>query len=815
MHERTSAIWPNGKDLYARRAIPPAEVQAQLQRILESSIFGRAPRHRRFLSFVVNKTLSGEGEALKEYLIALEVFDRTQDFDPASDPVVRSEARRLRLRLANYYGALGKLDPIHVDLPKGTYVPVFYRNGVEPPVEQTSQETAAIAGQRDSVVVRPRYGSWRRRWLAAGAGVVVIASLSGGAYWIRSRKTATKFTDKDTIVLADFVNRTGDPVFDDTLKTALSVALSQSPFLNILSDTKVAATLQLMERPVDTSLTSEVATELCLRAGAKAYIAGSIAPLGTSDVLTLKAVNCENGDVLAQEQVTATAKEGVLDALGDGAIRLRRQLGESLTTVQKYDVRLVQATTSSLEALKAYGLGLDNWGKKGVAAALPHLQLAVHLDPNFALAYMTLGSYYFSLAELARANDYYARAFQLRDNASALERLEITAAYYENVTGEQDKAAQTYQELIDSYPRYGGGYFGLAMVYDSLGQYERAVEAIRQAQRLAPGLLVLYESLASSLTALERFEETRQVIHEAQTHKFDDFLNHSILYALAFLEADSTGMAEQQKWFADKATYENLGLALASDTEAYSGHLHRAEDLTAQARDSAIRADSKESGAIWLENSALREAAFGNSRQARRAAAAGLQLAPASQGAEVEAALTFAMAGDVVRAESLVQDLEQRFPLDTQLWSLWLPAIRAQLSLDRRNPAAALEHLRTAVPPLALGQIMFVNNISCLYPLYIRGQAYLASGGGSAAAAEFQEILNHSGTVWNCWTGALAHLGLARANALQAETLRGANADAARARAVAAYNDFLTLWKDADPNIPILVQAKVEYAKLQ
>jgi eukaryotic-like serine/threonine-protein kinase len=273
-------------------------------------------------------------------------------------------------------------------------------------------------------------------------------------------------------------------------------------------------------------------------------------------------------------------------------------------------------------------------------------------------------------------------------------------------------------------------------------------------------------------------------------------------------------MAEQQQWYAGQPEYENYGLALASDTEAYAGHLGKARELTSRAVDSAIRGNSKDNGAIWQAIAAQREAAFGNATESRQAAAAALKLAPGSQGAEAEAALALALAGDTARAESLARNLGKRYPLDTQMQSLWLPAIQAQLGLDRRNPTLALNALQAA-SSIELGQIMFLINTSCLYPTYVRGEAYLAAGQGPAAAAEFQKILDHSGIVWNCWTGALAHLGVARANALQSRASQGAEADAARVRALAAYKDFLTLWKDADPDIPILKQAKAEYAKLQ
>jgi tetratricopeptide (TPR) repeat protein len=350
-------------------------------------------------------------------------------------------------------------------------------------------------------------------------------------------------------------------------------------------------------------------------------------------------------------------------------------------------------------------------------------------------------------------------------------------------------------------------------MFGQQGQYQKAAEVTRQALRLAPDQLINYANLANYTLALQRFEETWQIIHEAQARKADDFVLHNALYGLAFLSSDFAGMAEQQQWFVGKPE-ENFGLALASDAEAYAGHLRKAWELTKRSVDSAMRADNKESSAIWESSAALEEAAFGNTTEARQTAAEALKLAPTSQGVEVEAALAFAMAGDTARAESLAQDLNKRHPLDTQMQSLWLPAIQAQLALNRKNPASALTALQAA-SPIEFGQINFMANISCLYPTYVRGEAYLAAGQGKEAAAEFQKILDHSGIVWNCWTGALAHLGVARANALQARTSQGADADAARVRALAAYKDFLTLWKDADPDIPILKEAKAEYAKLQ
>jgi eukaryotic-like serine/threonine-protein kinase len=663
-------------------------------------------------------------------------------------------------------------------------------------------EPQAVATVRSRVHRRPYL------WLAAA---LIVAGASVGGFW-HVRRLSSRITPEDTIVLADFANNAGDPVFDDTLKTALSVSLQQSPFLNVLADSQVAKTLQLMTRPASTKLAPEVARELCQRAGSKAYVVGSIASLGSEYVLGLKAVNCLNGDTLAQEQVTASSKEKVLDALGEAASKLRGKLGESLATVQRFDVPLEQATTPSLEALKAFSLAIRACREKGSAADLPYSQNAVAIDRNFAIAYLEVGTDYLNLGEVERANDYFRKAFQLREHASERERLRIVAEYYRNVTGELDKAAQAYEKETECYPR-NGGYNNLGIVYGDQGQYEKAMETMRRAMRIASDRAT-YDNLANFALALQQFDEARRIIREAQPRNEDDFVMHGTLYALAFVGANSAAMAEQQRWFAGKPEYENFGLAFASDTEAYVGHLGKARELTKQAVDSAIRVDSKEVGAIWQTNAALQHAAFGNIAESRQLAAEALKLAPTSQAVEVEAALAFAMAGNTARAESLAQDLARRFPLDTQIQSLWLPAIRAQVILDRKNPHSALATLRAA-SQIELGEISFVNNISCLYHVYVRGNAYLAAGQGSAAAGEFQKILDHNGIVWNCWTGALAHLGVARANALEARTSKGADADAARVRALAAYQDFLTLWKGANPDIPILKEAKTEYAKLQ
>jgi tetratricopeptide (TPR) repeat protein len=471
------------------------------------------------------------------------------------------------------------------------------------------------------------------------AAILLALILAAGLYYRSRQQTAHQPTEKDTIVLADFANSTGDAVFDDTLKTALSVSLNQSPFLNVLSDNKVAATLKLMSRSADTKLTPEVTRELCQRAGSKAYIAGSIANLGSEYVLGLKALNCESGDPLAEQQVTAASKEKVLDALGEAASKLRGELGESLATVQKFDVPLAEATTSSLEALKAYSLGENAYREKGGAAALPYHHRAIELDPNFAMGFDAVGADYVSLAEVGRASDYMTKAFQLREHASERERLTIIAGYYSTVTGEVDRAAHAYEEILQEYPRDYRAHLDLGNQYPSLGQYEKGAESYRESLRLAPDNVAPYDDLANTLLSLQRFNETRQVVQEMPTQKMESSIMHNVLYALAFIGADSNAMAEQQHWFAGKPEYENFGLALASDTEAYAGHLAKARELTKRATDSAIRTDGKENGAIWQANAAIVQAAYGNATEARQSAAEALKLVSTSQGVEVESAL--------------------------------------------------------------------------------------------------------------------------------------------------------------------------------
>jgi serine/threonine protein kinase/tetratricopeptide (TPR) repeat protein len=661
----------------------------------------------------------------------------------------------------------------------------------------------------------PVAGTQRWKILIPAAALLVALGVAGTFYFRSHAKKPAALTDKDTVVLADFDNQTGDPVFDDTLKTALSVSLNQSPFLNVLLDSKVAETLKFMTRPANTRLTPEIAREVCLRAGTKAYIAGSIANLGNEYVLGLKAVNCQTGDMLAQNQVTAPSKEKVLNTVGDATSQLRGQLGESLAQVQRQSIPLQQETTSSLDALQAYSLALKVSSDKGADAGLPFLQRAIQLDPNFAMAYRRLAGTYGSLGQLQRASEYMTKAFELREHASEHERLLITGDYYRNVTRDLPKAAATGEEMVVRYPREFRAYSNLGSTYIQLGEFDKALRVTQQAMELSPNTGTTFGNLANYLIALQRFEEARGMIHEAESRKIENPIQHMAAYLLAFVAGDAAGMSRESQWLEDKPDGKDSGLSLRSDTEAFAGRLRKARELTRQAGDAAVAADNHESAGVWWAAGAIREAAFGNLAEARESATQALKVAPSTQSVSVMAALAYAMSGDTARAQQFAADLEKHSPADTQLISLWLPTIRAQLALNRKDPASAIASLQPAGGLIEYASIPFINQVNCLFHTYLRGEAQMAAGRGDEAAAEFQKILDHPGIVNNCWTGALAHLEVARANALQAKTSQGADADLARTRALTAYKDFLTLWKDADSDIPILKEAKAEYGKLQ
>jgi Flp pilus assembly protein TadD len=650
----------------------------------------------------------------------------------------------------------------------------------------------------------------RRAGGLAASAVILLAVAAVVAWHFVVLKKAHALNATDTVVLADFANSTGDPVFDDTLKQALAISLRQSPFLELLPDSNVTATLKLMTKPPDTKLTPEAAREVCQRAGCKAYIAGSIASLGNDYVIGLKTVNCQSGGVMAQELVQVDGKEKVLNALSSAASKLRADVGESLSTVNAFDVPLVQATTPSLEALQAYTLGQSTSSIKGDdAAAVPILQRAIRLDPNFAMAYVLLGSSYFNLGETALAAENTAKAYELRAKVSERERLSIEAQYFDLVTGDQEKARQAYELWAQTYPREGLPHINLSAIYDGLGLYEKSLDEAREALRLSPAKFSIYGNLVGAYLRLNRLDEALAAAEEAQAKKLDSQYLSFYLYQLAFLKGDAAGMAQQVAWSAGKAGAEDVLLWFEADTAAYFGRLGKARELSRQAVASAQRADEKETAAGYEAEAALREVLFGHSAESRQRAAAALALSTARD-VQSAAALALALSGDSARAQELADDLNKRFPKDTLVQFNYLPTIHAQLALLRNDSSKAIEALQAA-SPYELGN---AGNGSALYPVYVRGQAFLSAHQGREAAAEFQKILGHRGVVINEPIGALAHLQLARANALQAASAAGADAAAASAKARSAYSDFFALWKDADADIPVLQQARTEYRSL-
>ena len=632
--------------------------------------------------------------------------------------------------------------------------------------------------------------------------IVVVAAVASGGYFYRHR--TPKLSEKDTVVLADFVNTTGDVVFDDTPKQALSVALNQSPFLNILSDARVGATLKLMAKPRNTKLTADIARDLCLRAGAKAYITGSIASLGDHYVIGLNAVNCQTGDAMAQEQETADTKENVLKTLGVAATTLRKQLGESLGTVKRFDTSLDQVTTSSLEALKAVSTGRVTLLEKGDAAAIPFFKRAIELDPSFADAYAALGISYANLREPGLASENLQRAFDLRERVSERERFRISNSYYLLVTGELDKAIENNELWAQAYPRDYVPHGNSSTTYSYLGQYQSAVTEVLEDLRLNPENGLAYTNLVDLYSALNRLEDAKATYAQAIGHKLDNPFLHANRYGVAFLEGDTAEMERQVAWAEGKARAVDVFFSFRSDTEAFHGRLASARELSQRAVESARRNDDRETAAEWQMNSALREAEFDNPEAAREQATTALFLAQ-TRDVQILAALAFARGGDSTHAQQLAEDLARRFPLNTVVQRYWLPTINASIEINRGNPARAVELLRGAAqyefgnppPQFEVG--------GTLYPSYIRGQANLLLHQGAQAIAEFRKFSDHRGVTVNCPLGALAHLGLARAHAQTGD----------REESIAEYREVLTLWKDADPDIPIVKQAKAEYAKLQ
>jgi tetratricopeptide (TPR) repeat protein len=648
----------------------------------------------------------------------------------------------------------------------------------------------------------PRHVEARTRlWKVLMPTAVTVALVAAGALLLNTQR-ATTLSEQDTIVIADFENKTGDAVFDDTLKQALVVGLDQSPFLNVISDRRVWATLPLMGRSPDEPVTGEVARELCQRVGGKAMLAGSISALGNEYVIGLNTIDCATGDTLLAQQARASGKGEVLKALDDSASNLRTTLGESLTSVQKFATPLEEATTPSLEALKAYSIGRRTSFTKGNLAALPYELRAIELDPDFAIAYVGLAAAYSNMGQATKALENATKAFALRARVSERERNRISASYYSFGTGELDKANQSYEMWKQSYPRDPLPHGNSGDNHMKLGQWEMALRETEESLRLEKDSAVVEGNLTLIQLALGRTEDARRTVEQALARKLDGLHLRGSSYMVAFLRGDQDAMQRELVWATGRSGEEDGLLSVHSDTEAYFGRLASARALSQRAVESARRADSEETAALWQANAALREAEFGNAMAARQNAMTALSLAP-GRDVRTLAALALVRAGDVAQAQKLANGLDRDFPQNTIVQGYWLPAIRAAIELSAKNSAKALELLKTAAPyELVQSQPFFVG---MMYPAYLRGQAYLHARNGKEAEVEFQRIISHRGIVLNFPLAAMAHLGLARAHALEG--------DIANARV--AYEDFLKLWNGADSDIPLFQEAKTEYAGLQ
>ncbi len=645
------------------------------------------------------------------------------------------------------------------------------------------------------------------RWRYLAAIAVVASLLALGTAWFLHRRHPVGLGEKDSVVIADFTNLTVDPVFDGALRQGLAVQLEQSPFLSLVSDERIQRTLGLMDQPPDAQLTPKVAREVCERTASAAVVEGSIASLGSQYVLGLRAIDCGTGSILADEQGQAARKEDVLNVLSQMASKLRSRVGESLATVEKHDTPLEDATSSSLEALKAYSTARKvKFLPAGYASAVPLLKHAIEIDPNFAMAYAFLGRTYGDIGEFALSAENTSTAYQLRNHTSERERFFIDVTYHRQVTGNLEKAHQTLELWAETYPRDRDAH-GLLSGFTSQGSgnYQEAIEEGKKAIGLDPDFAPGYANVATAYLYLGRPAEAEKVLQQASERKLEIPEYILFRYYIAFLKDDKAGMEREVAVGEAHPGAEDWMLHAESLTLARSGQLQQARGMSRRAVDLAQQAGQRERAAVFETGAAVWEALFGNPAAAKRKSNEALEL---SKGRDVEygAAVALALAKDSSRSQALANDLENRFPEDTSVQFSYLPTLRALLALNRGEPSHAIELLQTAIPyELAVPGIDYYFFFGGLYPAYVRGEAYLAAHQSAEAAAEFQKILDHPGIVLSDPISALAHLGLARAYDLQGDT----------AKAKAAYQDFLTLWKDADPDIPILRQAEAEYAKLQ
>jgi len=665
--------------------------------------------------------------------------------------------------------------------------------------KESGRSLAASSGSlvaRQEAPIAP--GGKLRKIVAAATAALVVALLITGGLYYRSRH-AKPLSEKDTIVLSDFVNTTGESVFDGTLKQAMSIQLEQSPALKVLSDSRVNSTLRLMNRQPGEPLTSDLAQEVCQRSQSKAVLEGSIGKVGTHYLIGLKAVNCETGDILASTEAEATNRDSVLRQLGEAGNRMREQLGDSLVSVKRFNRPLEEVTTSSLEALKAYSIGRSMQPIKGDAESIPYHQRAIALDPNFARAYASLGMAQYNLRETSAASENFRKAFELRDRVSERERFYIESAYYSFTTGELEKANQVYKLWSQEYPTDVAPYVNLSLNYSVMGEFEKAVETARAAIEVAPTAVTGYANLINALLALDRVDEAKTVYQQAMEQKLDNEYLREMRYAIAFLENDEAEMRRQVQSAADLPGTEPPMLDAQADTDAYYGRLRQARQETQGAVAAAKRDGALESAALWLASGAYREALLGNAAEAQALAKEALAMAR-SREVRIASALTLAELGQTAQAQKLAEQLNTEFPLDTLIQNYWLPSIRATLLLHQGDAKRGIG-LLDAAAPYELG----VADVGSMVPIYVRGMLYLKVGQGEQAAAQFKKMLGHRGLGGNATAEALAQLQLARAQAMSGD----------KGNAQQSYQTFLSLWKQADSDLPLLKLARAENARLK
>ena len=654
--------------------------------------------------------------------------------------------------------------------------------------------------QGEPVVPQPHLLTWKKKIALSALVLVVVAG--SGLWYQRHLPLRSRLTEKDQILLADFSNSTGEAVFDDTLKQALNVDLQQSTFLNIVPDDVIYRQLRYMGRSLETRLTPEVAREVCLRGNAKAMLTGSISPLGSHYVITLRAVDCASGNLLHIEQLEAESRERILGRLHEAGRRVREKLGESLPSIQKNDTPLEQATTSSLEALQVYSNAGKVYRSQGEAAAVPLFKRALEIDPKFAVAIADLGMMYCNLGETALCSSHEKQAYELRDRATGKERFYIDSNFYTDVTGELEKASEVLEQWKQEYPRDLAPYINLGSVTSSLGQLDTALTNDLEGHRLRPDSLALFRSLSSDYMNLNRLEDAEHVLKLAKAQQMELPLLQNF-YRLAFLRSDAKEIEQSMRTASGHADVESSLLSSQADTEAYYGRLALARDYTSRAVRSSLASGAKEDAAGWLATQALREAEFGNAARAQQSAQSALVLS-SSKNVQVAAAIAYARSGNRTSANAIASDLRAKFPLDTLIIHEWLPTIRAAELLSGGDAKGALAELEISLPYELGGTAPPFVSGATLYPAYLRGLAYQKNKQPEKAAAEFNKIIAHRGLVWNFPLGALAQLELGRTYAAAGKS----------AQAKAAYDDFLKQWHDADGDVPVLQNARSEYRRL-